>query len=133
MDAIGQPVRPEAYSDRFRALACQAGLPVVRLHSVRHTLGLIMHRARGRSRGRGGPARPQPGGPLRQLSAVIGAASPERSQCSRCGPGRSVWIVCEIPAAHSGLAGSEMSLTRPDIGGSKQTRTADLLFVRQVL
>ena len=39
VDPIGQPVRP------FRALARSAGLPVVRLHAVRHTLALIMHRA----------------------------------------------------------------------------------------
>ena len=45
VDPLGQPVRPEHYSDRFRVLARQAGVPVVRLHSVRHTLGLIMHRA----------------------------------------------------------------------------------------
>ena len=45
VDAVGQPVRPEAYSDRFRVLAREAGLSVVRLHAVRHTLALIMHRA----------------------------------------------------------------------------------------
>ncbi len=45
VNALGQPVRPEAYSARFTALCRQAGVPVVRLHSIRHTLALIMHRA----------------------------------------------------------------------------------------
>lgn len=43
--ALGQPIRPEAYSDRFGDLCREAGVPVVRLHSVRHTLALMMHRA----------------------------------------------------------------------------------------
>jgi hypothetical protein len=29
VDAIGQPIRPETPSDRFRVLAREAGLPVV--------------------------------------------------------------------------------------------------------
>jgi integrase len=33
------------YSDRFHALVKDAGLPRIRLHSVRHTLAMIMHRA----------------------------------------------------------------------------------------
>ena len=41
----GLPVRPEAYSDRFRMLSREGDLPTVRLHAVRHTLALIMHRA----------------------------------------------------------------------------------------
>lgn len=45
VDATGQPVRPESYSDRFTVLCREAGVPVVRLHSVRHTLALILHRA----------------------------------------------------------------------------------------
>jgi integrase len=45
VDALGRPVRPEAYSDRFGELCRVAGVPVVRLHSVRHTLALMMHRA----------------------------------------------------------------------------------------
>lgn len=45
VDALGRPVRPEAYSDRFAVLCREAGVPVVRLHSVRHTLALILHRA----------------------------------------------------------------------------------------
>jgi integrase len=45
VDALGQPIRPEAYSDRFGDLCRDAGVPVVWLHSVRHTLALMMHRA----------------------------------------------------------------------------------------
>ncbi len=45
VDALGQPIRPEAYSDRFGVLCRSVGVPVVRLHSVRHTLALILHRA----------------------------------------------------------------------------------------
>lgn len=45
VDALGRPVRPEAYSAHFTMLCRQAGVPVVRLHSVRHTLALMMHRA----------------------------------------------------------------------------------------
>lgn len=45
VDALGRPVRPEAYSDRFPVLSRQAGVPVVILHAVRHTLALMMHRA----------------------------------------------------------------------------------------
>jgi len=37
VDELGRPVRPEAYSDRFTELCTKAGVPVVRLHSVRHT------------------------------------------------------------------------------------------------
>lgn len=43
-DALGRGVRPEAYSDRFGELCREAGVPVVHLHSVRHTLALTMHR-----------------------------------------------------------------------------------------
>jgi integrase len=45
VDALGRPLRPEAYSDRFPLLSRQAGVPVVILHAVRHTLALMMHRA----------------------------------------------------------------------------------------
>lgn len=45
VDALGAPIRPEAYSDRFTELCKAADVPVVRLHDVRHTLALMMHRA----------------------------------------------------------------------------------------
>jgi integrase len=43
VDEIGQPCRPEWYSDQFRNLTKAAGLPVIRLHDARHTCGTLMH------------------------------------------------------------------------------------------
>lgn len=43
VDALGVPVRPEAYSDAFRRLCAEAGVPVIRLHSVRHSLAFWLH------------------------------------------------------------------------------------------
>jgi integrase len=37
IDELGRPIRPEAYSDRFRAIAKQAGVPAIRLHDARHS------------------------------------------------------------------------------------------------
>jgi integrase len=45
VDPLGEPVKPYTYSDRFEALCRQAGVPVVQLHSVRHTSATIMHKA----------------------------------------------------------------------------------------
>ncbi|MGH3358110.1 MAG: tyrosine-type recombinase/integrase, partial [Nocardioidaceae bacterium] len=45
VDALGAPIRHEAYSDRFRVLCSDAGVPSVWLHSTRHTLATMMHRA----------------------------------------------------------------------------------------
>lgn len=45
VNSLGTPIRPDTYSDRFAVLCRTAGVPVVRLHSVRHTLALMMHRA----------------------------------------------------------------------------------------
>lgn len=44
VDELGHPLRPELYSDRFRAICRRAGVPVIRLHSVRHTLAFLLHR-----------------------------------------------------------------------------------------
>jgi hypothetical protein len=44
VDALGQPIRPEAYSDRFTALCRTAEGRVPVLHDVRHALAGIMHR-----------------------------------------------------------------------------------------
>jgi len=38
VDSAGKPPRPEWYSDRFRALCRDAGVPVIHLHATRHTL-----------------------------------------------------------------------------------------------
>ena len=45
VDPLGAPIRPEAYSDRFAVLSHLAGVPKVRLHSVRNTVATIMHGA----------------------------------------------------------------------------------------
>lgn len=44
VDALGVPVRPELYSDTFRRLCHEAGVPRIRLHSVRHSLAFWLHR-----------------------------------------------------------------------------------------
>ena len=45
VDRLGVPIRPEAYSDRFAILSRLAGVPKVKLHSVRKTVATIMHGA----------------------------------------------------------------------------------------
>jgi len=45
LDPLGEPVKPYTYSDRFEILCRQAGIPVVQLHSVRHTLATIVRRS----------------------------------------------------------------------------------------
>lgn len=42
VNAIGDPMRPETYSDRFRQAAADAGLPKIRLHDLRHTTASIL-------------------------------------------------------------------------------------------
>lgn len=42
VDAVGQPPRPEWYSDRFRALCRAAGVPEIHLHATRHTAGSLL-------------------------------------------------------------------------------------------
>lgn len=43
VDAVGEEVHPESYSDRFEVLVARAGLPRIRLHDTRHTCGTLMH------------------------------------------------------------------------------------------
>jgi len=45
VDALGQPIRPEAFSDRFAALCRSSGVPPIRMHDVRHSVALMLHRA----------------------------------------------------------------------------------------
>jgi integrase len=45
VDPLGEPVKPYTYSDRFESLCRQAGVRVIRLHSIRDTVALIGHRA----------------------------------------------------------------------------------------
>lgn len=39
VDALGAPVTPRWYGDRFKALTRRAGVPVTRLHDARHAYG----------------------------------------------------------------------------------------------
>ena len=39
VDPLGAPVKPRWFSDRFKALAKQSGVPVVSLHTARHGYG----------------------------------------------------------------------------------------------
>jgi integrase len=43
VNEVGEPYRPEWYSDQLRYLAKAAGLPVIRLHDARHICGTLMH------------------------------------------------------------------------------------------
>ena len=43
VDELGRLVRPQWYSDQFRALCRQAGVPTIRLHAVRHSLAHLSH------------------------------------------------------------------------------------------
>lgn len=45
VDTLGRPVRPEMYSDRFRTICREAGVPVIRLHDVRHSVATLLHSA----------------------------------------------------------------------------------------
>ena len=42
LDPVGDPLRPEVLSDRFRRVARLAGLPPIRMHAVRHSLATIL-------------------------------------------------------------------------------------------
>jgi integrase len=43
VDAAGQGIDPDSYSSRFRELSRSAGVPVIRLHAIRHTGSSILH------------------------------------------------------------------------------------------
>jgi site-specific recombinase XerD len=45
VNALGEPVRPELYSDQFRRLSRAAGLREIHLYLIRHTLAVAMNRA----------------------------------------------------------------------------------------
>ncbi|MEP9381115.1 site-specific integrase [Nocardioides sp. KR10-350] len=42
-DALGRPTSPRDYSARFAVLCAEAGVPPIRLHSVRHSLAFWLH------------------------------------------------------------------------------------------
>jgi integrase len=43
VDKLGDPLRPEVYSDRFRRLCAAADVRTINLHSVRHSLAFWLH------------------------------------------------------------------------------------------
>jgi integrase len=43
VDAVGDPVRPDHYSRRFRELCTSAGVRSIRLHALRHTCAYALH------------------------------------------------------------------------------------------
>ena len=43
VDELGDPIRPEVYSDRFRRLCAAAGVRIITLHHVRHSLAFWLH------------------------------------------------------------------------------------------
>lgn len=45
VDELGYPLRPEVYSDRFRRVCREAGVPTIKLHNVRHSLAFTLHAA----------------------------------------------------------------------------------------
>ncbi|MGI8578627.1 MAG: tyrosine-type recombinase/integrase [Nocardioidaceae bacterium] len=45
MDSLGFPLNPDAYRNRFAALSRAAGVPKIGVHTVRHTVALVMHEA----------------------------------------------------------------------------------------
>ncbi len=59
VDALGHPIRPEAYSDRFAVLCREARVPRIRMHDVRHSVALMPPWDWAGPRGRRESARPQ--------------------------------------------------------------------------
>ncbi|MDO7881775.1 tyrosine-type recombinase/integrase [Salinibacterium soli] len=43
VDELGDPLAPQVYSDRFRRLCALAGVPVIKLHNVRHSIAFWLH------------------------------------------------------------------------------------------
>lgn len=45
VDAQARPVGPQAFSARFALLAAAAGVPVIHMHSTRHSVAYLLHGA----------------------------------------------------------------------------------------
>lgn len=45
VDEASQPVHPDTYGGAFRAVCRSAGVPVIRLHAIRHTIASALHDA----------------------------------------------------------------------------------------
>ena len=42
VEGDGDPIHPHALSQAFERIACRAGVPVIRLHDLRHTHGSLL-------------------------------------------------------------------------------------------
>ena len=42
-DGLGRPMHPDHYGRRFRQICKDAGVPLIRLHDVRHTVATLLH------------------------------------------------------------------------------------------
>ena len=62
VDELECPIRPEMFGHRFAKITKAAGLPVIRLHDLRHTAASLMHDSGTVS--------------LRTLAAMLGHADP---------------------------------------------------------
>jgi integrase len=60
-DGAGQPIHPHAISQAFERIAHRAGVPVIRLHDLRHTHGTLLIKA---------------GVPVKVVSERLGHATP---------------------------------------------------------
>lgn len=45
VDDAGAPVLPRTFTERFQAIARDAGVPIIKLHSTRHTVAYLLHDA----------------------------------------------------------------------------------------
>lgn len=61
VNADGSPIRPETYSKAFAAHCAAAGVPVIRLHDVRHTAATMLLDGGNHAVGDGQVAGPRPG------------------------------------------------------------------------
>ncbi|HTR70782.1 MAG TPA: site-specific integrase, partial [Mycobacteriales bacterium] len=62
VDALGAPIDPAAFANRFARLTREAGLPLIRLHDLRHTAASLMHESGEVS--------------LRTIASILGHADP---------------------------------------------------------
>ena len=45
LDGFGEPVEPNGFSRRFAMLCADAGVPIINVHSTRHTIAYLLHDA----------------------------------------------------------------------------------------
>jgi integrase len=85
VDALGAPIRPEAYSDRFAELCKTADVPVVRLHERPTHPGADDAPGRAGAGRRGGAARAHGRRASGDVRASHRARRTDRGECSRAG------------------------------------------------